>query len=160
MVMVLCTATSVEAQSSRIPGVRIVSSLVLADAAVAIADSRHPVIYINPRVFEEVGPDMAAFLLAHEEGHIALGHSRFVAGNLSDSESASRLIAFERDADCYAARSLATHQRAAALSAVAWFRSRGSWRPDLEHPIGYERATIIESCLAAADWARGGAVGR
>ena len=63
MVAALCVTTSVEAQSSRIPGVRIVSSLVLADAAVAIADSGHPVIYINPRVFEEVGSEMAAFLL-------------------------------------------------------------------------------------------------
>jgi hypothetical protein len=58
MVMFFCAATSVEAQSSRIPGVRIVSSLVLADAAVAIADSRHPVIYINPRVFEEEECDL------------------------------------------------------------------------------------------------------
>jgi hypothetical protein len=156
----LCVTTSVEAQSSRIPGVRIVSSLVLADAAVAIADSGHPVIYINPRVFEEVGSEMAAFLLAHEEGHIALGHSRIAAANLSRAEADRVLTSFERDADCYAARSLASHQRAAALSAVAWFRSRGSWRPDEEHPIGYQRATIIESCLAAADWARGGAVGR
>jgi len=160
MVVAWCAATSVEAQSSRIPGVRIVSSLVLADAAVAIADSRHPVIYINPRVLEEIGPDMAAFLLAHEEGHIALGHSRIASADMPRAEADRVLLSFERDADCYAARSLASHQRAAALSAVAWFRSRGSWRPDLEHPIGYERATIIESCLAAADWARGGAVGR
>jgi hypothetical protein len=160
MVVALCAATSVEAQSSRIPGVRIVPSLVLADAAVAIADARHPVIYINPRVFEEVGPEMAAFLLAHEEGHIALGHSRIASANLSRQEAERVLTDFERDADCYAARTLASQHRAAALSAVAWFRSRGSWRPDLEHPMGYERANIIESCVAAADWTRGGAVGR
>ncbi len=160
MVVGLCASAPAAAQNSRLPGVRIVRSVILADAAVAITDGRHPVIYVNPRVLEEVGPAMAEFLLAHEEGHIALGHSRIASVNLTPEESERILTNFERDADCYAARALATHHRAAVMTAVAWFRARGSWRPDREHPMGYERATTIESCLAAADYARGGAVGR
>ncbi|MGH7559948.1 MAG: DUF2201 family putative metallopeptidase [Gemmatimonadales bacterium] len=160
MVVGLCAAETAAAQASRLPGVRLVPTPTLADAAIAIADGRQRVIYFNPRVLEEVGPDLAAFLLAHEEGHIALGHSRSSVANLGHEDAERLLNAYERDADCYAARLLATHHRSAALSAVTWFRARGTWRPDREHPIGFERATVIESCLAAADWARGGAVGR
>lgn len=160
MALWVSVAPVVRAQTTRLPGVRLVAAPTLGDAAIAIADARSPVIYFNPKVFDEVGPDLATFLLAHEEGHIALGHTRALVAHLGPEESERLLQSFERDADCYAAKLLVTQHRGAATTAAAWFRARATWRPDREHPVGAERANVIESCMAAADWARTGAVGR
>lgn len=122
----------------------------LGDAAAALVDSDRPIIYYNPTVLQAVGPNLAAFLLAHEEGHLAAGHQRPRDNTLTASEIETLLQGYERDADCYAARRLARDQRGALLSAIAYFQRLGPFRADREHPTGAERAAVIYSCLRGA----------
>ena len=68
---------SVQAQGLHlIPGVDEIASDTIDDLAIADVDSPLPVIYYNPRMTRRFGPLLTEFFLAHEYGHIHLGHTR------------------------------------------------------------------------------------
>lgn len=129
------------------PPVREIATPGLHDAAVAVADAHQPVIYYNPRTMAESGPDLAAFLMEHERGHIAHGHRRPAPGAMSATAAQALLRRYEHEADCWAAATLALTHRAAVSAAIRYFRNIGPLRADLEHPSGTERAAAITACL-------------
>jgi hypothetical protein len=135
------------AQSLPRPTVREIATPGLPDAAVAVADAHRPVIYYNPRTLAESGPDLAAFLMEHERGHIAHGHRRPAPGAMSATAAQALLRRYEYEADCWAAVTLAVSHQAAVSAAIQYFRNVGALRADLEHPSGTERAAGITACL-------------
>lgn len=114
----------------------------LPDAAVAIADPVRPVIYYNPAILQSTGPLMTAFIMAHEEAHITLGHQRQELG-VTDR---ARLKRLELEADCLAARSLASLQPDVVRFAAGFFRAQGASQVDPEHPSGLARAAQLDAC--------------
>lgn len=140
-------AGALPAQDVPRPTVREIAAPGLQDAAVAVADADRPVIYYNPRTMAESGPDLAAFLMQHERGHIAYGHRRPAPGAMSVTAAQALVRRYEREADCWAATTLAAAHRAAVLAAIRYFRNIGPLRADLEHPSGMERAAGITACL-------------
>ena len=54
----------------------IVFADVLPDAALAVYDSASPRIYLHRRLLAQMGPALSAFLVAHEQGHLAFHHAR------------------------------------------------------------------------------------
>ncbi len=122
----------------------------LADLAIAMADPYDPVIYYNPRLMERYGPEISAFVLAHEEAHIRLAHRR-PGGGLRGEFLEELLQGWELDADCAAAIELSRTRPAALLAAISLFRRLGAWRMDLEHPTGTIRATRLVACGETAN---------
>lgn len=147
LVLLISVAVGTRPGSSQAvhPGayVREIADSSLRDVAVAVSDPIDPVIYYNPRLMERFGPNLSAFVLAHEYGHIRFGHRR-IAARVPDR--AEMMRQFELEADCYAARVLEQVKPAAATVAIEFFRKMGEFRYDDEHPTGVERATRIESC--------------
>jgi hypothetical protein len=127
--------------------VREVADSTLQDVAVAVADPLDPVIYYNPRLMTRFGPNLSAFVLAHEYGHIRYGHRR-VPSRVADR--AAMMRHYELEADCYAARMLARVKPAAATVAIEFFTKMGSFRYDEDHPTGDERSARISECLESA----------
>jgi hypothetical protein len=126
--------------------VREVADSSLQDVAVAVADPLDPVIYYNPRLMTRFGPNLSAFVLAHEYGHIRYGHRR-VPARVGDRAALMRQ--YELEADCYAARMLAQVKPIAAEVAIEFFNKMGQFRYDDDHPTGGERAIRIAACLDA-----------
>lgn len=124
--------------------VREVADSTLQDVAVAVADPLDPVIYYNPRLMTRFGPNLSAFVLAHEYGHIRYGHRR-VPSRVSDRAAVMRR--YELEADCYAAHMLAQVKPVAAAVAIEFFNKMGDFRYDEDHPTGDERAARIQECL-------------
>lgn len=144
------------ARESEVPAamtteIREVADSNLRDVAVAVYDPAHSVIYYNPLILDRLGPDLAAFFMAHERAHIALQHSRSAALGLDPSSRDLVLQEKELDADCLAARELGAIGRPAALAAVRFFSRMGGNRFDSEHPLGSDRAARIVSCMPQAD---------
>ncbi|HWA57446.1 MAG TPA: hypothetical protein VG692_09340 [Gemmatimonadales bacterium] len=130
------------------PRVREVADLSLRDVAVAVYDSLHPVIYYNPSLMKQFGPDLALFFMAHEHAHIALKHTRAGALRASDPSQRDRLLQQkELEADCLAAQRLGNEGREGALAAVRFFSRLGDRSFDAEHPTGTTRAAKILSCM-------------
>lgn len=128
-----------------VPDIRTVPSDTLSDLAVAFADLDHPVVYYNPRLMERYGPEISAFVLAHERAHIRLGHRRPQAG--VTGQALERLLqGWELDADCLAAVWLARERPSALQAATTFFQQMGPGRLDREHPIGSARAAQLEAC--------------
>jgi hypothetical protein len=127
--------------------VREVADSSLQDVAVAVADPQDPVIYYNPRLMTRFGPNLSAFVLAHEYGHIRYGHRR-VSSRVTDR--AAMMRQYELEADCYAARMLSRVKPIAAEVAIEFFTKMGDFRYDEDHPTGDERAARIEECLQSA----------
>lgn len=127
--------------------VREVADSSLQDVAVAVADPLDPVIYYNPRLMTRFGPNLSAFVLAHEYGHISYGHRR-VPARVADRAALMRQ--FELEADCYAARMLAQVKPVAAQVAIEFFTKMGDFRYDEDHPTGEERAARIAACRESA----------
>lgn len=146
LVIGLAEVTAAQDLGAGRPTVPLVANPSLADAAIAVADPFQPVIYYNPGLLRSLGHDFAAFLLAHEEGHIHHGHRLPAPGLLSKTEIHAVLRGYEREADCYAARRLAPDHREAVLAAAAYFRRLGTKRGDDVHPTGRERAETIMAC--------------
>ena len=135
-----------EAPDSR---VRVVVADTLRDIAVAVWDARHPTIYLNPARMQKVGPLLSQFFVAHEYGHLYHHDTRSYALN-ADPEVRDRLIqGRELQADCFAAATLGTNDRAAVESAVRFFARLGPLRFDREHPTGAQRAAQLLACLPA-----------
>lgn len=120
----------------------------LKDVAVAVYTPWRGVIYYNPALERELGPDLVAFFRAHEFGHLYLHHTRAnaLAGAGPDSPD-SLLQARELEADCYATIRLARSSRPAVEAAVRFFSRMGRLRFDAEHPSGAERAARILACI-------------
>lgn len=149
-IMAMTQAAPALAQG-RIPAITWVANARLSDAAVAVAHAERPTVYYNPRILAELGTEMTAFLMAHEESHIRLGHDRTRTLGLAPEAVEGLLVDYELAADCQATRKLARTNRPAVMAALAWFRARGTWRPDRDHPPASERAATIQSCLNGVD---------
>ena len=140
------------ALASNMPRIRTVPSDTLADLAVAFADPVDPVIYYNPRLLERFGPEISAFVLAHERAHVRLGHRRPPPGGAVAGEALERLLrTWELDADCLAAAWLSREQPSALRAATSFFQKMGPARVDREHPIGSARAAQLEACCRTAN---------
>lgn len=125
--------------------IRTVPSDTLSDLARAVADSNQPVIYYNPRLMERFGPEISAFVLAHEQAHIELGHRRPQTG-WSGVALEQLLQRWELEADCQAAATLAGERPAALVAAIRFFQRMGAERIDREHPTGRDRAARLMAC--------------
>lgn len=124
-----------------------VASDSLKDVSVAIYTPSRGVIYYSPARERELGPDLAAFFRAHEFGHLYHHHTRANALASPGTHSDLLLQARELEADCYATRRLAQANPRAVNAAVRFFIRMGTFRHDLEHPTGAERAAKILSCV-------------
>ena len=120
----------------------------LPDAAIAVFDSLAPKIYLNTRLLAEIGPDLAAFLRAHEEGHLAYHHvpeRRF--GLLRVETPTPVLHSYEFAADCYAAQALRRERPASVHAAIRFFQQRRDVVTDSAHPSMGARADQLIDCL-------------
>ena len=125
--------------------IRTVSSDTISDLALAIADPKQPVIYYNPRLMARFGPEISAFVLAHERAHIELGHARPQVGWAGDALE-HLLQSWELEADCRAAARLARERPSALLAAISFFEHKGLERVDREHPTGSARSAQLSAC--------------
>jgi hypothetical protein len=129
------------------PQVREIADAALRDVAVAVYDSVHPVIYYNPTLMRQFGPELGMFFMAHEHAHITLKHTRSGALRSDPSQRDRLLQQKELEADCLAARSLGVTGREGSLAAVRFFSRLGDRSFDTEHPTGTTRAAKILSCM-------------
>jgi hypothetical protein len=128
--------------------VREIATDTLHDVALTTLAPGRPRIYYNPSLMQQVGPNLAAFVMAHEFGHVRYGHT----GSLQRSRttgpvSASRRQRQELEADCYASRILGDTDVDAIQAAIRFFAAMGPFRFDSLHPSGAQRAAMIQSCL-------------
>lgn len=144
---VLIAGRPVPAAAPAAPQIREIADLSLRDVAVAVYDSTHPVIYYNPTLMRQFGPDLALFFMAHEHAHIALRHTRSGALRSDPSQRDRLLQQKELEADCLAARQLGQDGREGSLAAVRFFSRLGDRSFDAEHPTGTTRAAKILSCM-------------
>lgn len=142
----LLPAAPAVAQVPGIARVRHVPDRSLNDAALAVADARDPVVYYNPALLNRFGPELAAFVMAHEYGHIAHGHVRVrqPRGTMAPSEIMQR---YELEADCYAARMLSESNPGAVKAAISYFDRMGERQVDEDHPAGSARAAELRRCM-------------
>ena len=159
LALALCAASLVRtAPVERYPGVRPDADVVrrvailtrdrLPDAGIAVFDTLEPRIYLNARLLARVGPEMAAFLRAHEEGHIAYHHvSQRRFGLVRVETPLPVLHGYEFAADCYAAQVLRDERPLAVQTALRFFQRRRDLVPDAEHPSMGDRADSLIDCL-------------
>jgi hypothetical protein len=139
-----------QADTSVVSQAQVLSRFNLPDAAVAIYDSASPRILFNPSLLAQVGPALAAFLMAHEEGHLAFHHARLRGFGLNASPTpVSTLRSYEFAADCYAVRSLHRTHPDAVVAAIRFFQHRATLATDAEHPPMGERADSLLTCLGS-----------
>lgn len=120
----------------------------LPDAAIAVFDSLRPRIYLNTRLLAQIGPDFAAFLRAHEEGHIAYHHVAERRFGLNRVETPVPVLhAYEFAADCYAGRVLRLERPASVRAALRFFQQRRGMVTDSAHPAMGARADRLVACL-------------
>ena len=143
------------APADGVESVREVPVDTLRDLAIAVYDARHPVIYFNPSRMQNLGPNLAAFFMAHEYGHIHFRHTRANAMGVASASRDSVLQSRELAADCYATAALARTDREAIDAAVRYFSRQGPFRFDVGHPTGAQRAANILACLPATPAAVG-----
>ncbi len=135
--------------------VRIVPSFehrVLAWSTVSMMDSY---VSYNPRVAEKLPPEVLAFALVHEYGHLCLNH---IQGFGFGKRSAAAIKQQELDADYFAARFWATNDARVAQVAAESFLSPAASRAlrsenpsgEAGYPTRTERAHVIIDCLAEA----------
>jgi hypothetical protein len=142
--------SSVEAQGLKlIPGITEVASEKIDDIAIAVVDLPDSVIYYKPSMFARYGKSLSRFLLAHEYGHFARGHSRLKLTELQPYARDSVLRVQELEADCYAASLEGDEARDASEAALRFFARLGPFTFDAEHPTGSQRVAQILACLPA-----------
>lgn len=120
----------------------------LPDAGIAVFHPAEPRIYLNPVLLARVGPEVAAFLHAHEEGHVAYHHvaeRRF--GLLRVETPVPVLHGYEIAADCYAAQTLRQRRPLAVRAALRFFQRHRELVPDAAHPSMGARADSLIDCL-------------
>lgn len=134
--------------AQRLVDVAQVPSDTLRDVALARFEGGRPVIYYNPVLLQQFGPELAAFFLAHEYGHVRFGHTgaALLAGSGDLSALRQRQ---ELEADCYAARALSETEPASVTAAVRFFTRMGPFRFDAYHPSGSQRAAKLLACTPA-----------
>lgn len=138
------------ADTSVVSRAQVLSRFDMPDAAVAIYDSANPRILFNPSLLAQVGPALSAFLMAHEQGHLAFHHARLRGFGLNASATpVSTLRTYEFAADCYAVRLLHRSRPDAVVAAIRFFEHRSTLATDAEHPPMGERADSLLTCLAA-----------
>jgi hypothetical protein len=118
----------------------------LRDVAIATFEHGRPVIYYNPRLLQQFGPQLTTFFFAHEYGHIYYGHTGAALLQAHGELTALRQQQ-ELEADCYATAILADHDRAAVEAAIRFFTRLGPYRYDAYHPTGSQRAAKMLACL-------------
>jgi len=124
---------------------------VLPDAALAVYDSASPRIYLHRRLLAQMGPALSAFLVAHEQGHLAYHHARRHRFGIEPLDTPiGTLWAYEFEADCYAVRALKRERPDAIVAAVRFFQHRTTTPTDREHPPMGARADSLLTCLAVA----------
>jgi hypothetical protein len=133
------------------PPVREIMLDTLRDVAVAVYDPKGSVIYYNPDYLQRLGPQLSAFFMTHEYGHLALHHTRGHALAGQRQSFNARLQQQELAADCYAAAKLAGKNPSAVEAAVHFFTRMGPFRYDAAHPSGSQRAAKILSCLPSTE---------
>ena len=127
---------------------RVVAMDDLPDAAVAVFDSIRPTIYLNTRVLARIGPDLAAFLRAHEEGHLAYHHVPERRFGLMRVETPTPVLhSYEFAADCYAGQVLRRDRPASVTAAIRFFQKRRDLVTDSAHPSMGARADALIDCL-------------
>jgi hypothetical protein len=150
-VAVVTRQTDLKSQGSPQPPIREIALDTLHDVAVAVYDPKGSIIYYNPDYLQRLGPQLSAFFMAHEYGHISLRHTRAhaLAGNRKTFNA--RLQEQELAADCYAADKLAGDNPSAVGAAIHYFTRMGPFRYDAAHPSGSQRAAKILSCIPRAE---------
>lgn len=138
------------AAAQRLVDVQPVATDTLTDVALTVYERGRPVIYYNPSLMQRLGPALADFFMAHEYGHVAYGHGGGALSQPHDDLSSLRQRQ-ELEADCYATRLLAQHNRAAVEAALRFFTRMGPFRFDDLHPSGSQRAAKILACLPSTD---------
>lgn len=133
----------------RLIDVRHVPSDTLPDVALVTFERGRPIIYYNPVLLSRMGPQLTAFFIAHEYGHIHGGHTG--GALIHDGELSALRQRQELEADCYAAALLWEQDREAVDAALRFFTRLGPLRHDNYHPTGSQRAARILSCLPAPD---------
>lgn len=142
--------------AQRLIDLRQIPSDTLRDVALATFEHGRPVIYYNPRLLQQFGPQLTTFFFAHEYGHIYYGHTGAALVQAHGELTALRQQQ-ELEADCYATVILAEQDRAAVEAALRFFTRLGPYRYDAFHPTGSQRAAKMLACLpepeiaAAAD---------
>ena len=131
--------------AQRLMDVREVASDTIRDVALVTVERGRPTIYYNPVLLDRVGPELAAFFITHEYGHIHHGHSG--GALVHDGEITTLRQRQELDADCYAAAHLAESNPGSVDAALEFFVRMGPNRFDNYHPTGSQRAARILSCL-------------
>jgi len=141
-------APSMPYNSGYQPSVQFYAMPNLPDIAAATIDSYgNPIIIYNPNVVAQTDPLVVQFFIAHEFGHVQLGHV------YSPTYDAQTRIYREAEADCFAAQVLAGSNPAALQAAYQFFYyAQGPSSPDAVHPTGYQRANTIAAC---AGWTTG-----
>jgi hypothetical protein len=129
--------------------VREVATDTLHDVALTTVTPGRSTIYYNPILMQQVGPNLAAFVMTHEFGHVRYGHTggALGTGKAQGSPDAARRQEQELEADCYAARILGETNPAAVRAAIQFFTTMGPFRFDSFHPAGAQRAAKLLSCL-------------
>lgn len=130
----------------RLMDVRQIPADTLRDVAVAAFVEGRPVIYYNPTLMQQVGPDLETYFFAHEFGHIRYGHTG-AALAAGEGDLGALRVRQELEADCYAAHSLAEAHPEAVSAALRFFNRMGPFRFDAWHPSGAQRAAKILACL-------------
>lgn len=134
------------AGQARAGAVRRVAADTLRDVAITRIDDGQATIYYNPALLERLGPQLAEFVMAHEEGHVFFGHAggALLAGQPDFAQVRQQQ---ELEADCWAARTLGPTDRDAVQAAVRFFTELGPVRFDRVHPTGAQRVARILACL-------------
>ena len=144
----LTMETELESQNSPAPPpVREVALDTLHDVAVAVYDPKGSIIYYNPVYLQRLGPQLSAFFMAHEYGHLALRHTRGHALAGKRKSFNAKLQEQELAADCYATGKLSADNPAAVEAAIHFFTRMGPFSYDAAHPSGSQRAAKILSCI-------------
>ncbi|HSE68783.1 MAG TPA: hypothetical protein VLB12_17450 [Gemmatimonadales bacterium] len=129
------------------PPVREIALDTLHDVAVAIYDPKGSLIYYNPAYLQRLGPQLSAFFMTHEYGHLALRHTRSHALAGKRKSFNAKLQEQELAADCYATGKLAADNPSAVEAAIHFFTRMGPFSYDAAHPSGSQRAAKILSCI-------------
>ena len=134
----------------RLIDVRQIATDTLRDVALATFENGRPIIYYNPALLQQFGPRLTSFFFAHEYGHIRYGHTG-AALTAGEGDLSALRPRQEREADCYAARTLSESEPETVGAALRFFTRMGPFRFDAWHPSGSQRAAKILACLPRAE---------